>query len=429
MTQLRLCNLSRHSPLAVYELAWFAAGAAVSLAVVLGLRFRTRVRTAARTSKPAATSQAPLVLPRVPLDARRVALSLAEQLANLVSGLEGRAHNLIEAAPNRAMLPAAAEALLIDVQRLRTLHKKLIAFGQERAVERGSIDVAVLVASLTDEVQEMQLGMQLRWEPPPALPRIAAAPDIARDSLLFLIAALLRAERGATHLSIQAEHCFADREPSVQLELALEWITEAPTPVTDGVADTNLALDLEAANNLIACQGGNVWISHLPGRSVRAVVRWPAAVSAPIEPRQPSEVAIAATASPAAEPSNERAALRHQYGGALVLEADPAIRAMLASELKATGRAVFACADGASARTFLEATPDRFELIIVDDPKRLDDGNALARAIKSLAPNLKVCMLAQGNEPAPGAWPGLRCIQKPFGVHELRHALAAMLAK
>ncbi|HEX5050503.1 MAG TPA: hypothetical protein VFZ65_01910, partial [Planctomycetota bacterium] len=141
---------------------------------------------------------------------------------------------------------------------------------------------------------------------------------------------------------------------------------------------------------------------------------------------------IGATEPAPPEPATDRAAdaaraPRHDYGGARVREADPAVRAMLANELKATGRAVFACADGASAHSFLEATPDRFELIIVDHPKRLDD-SALAQAIRRLVPNIKVCMLAKDNELPQQSWPGLRCIQKPFGVHELRHTLAAMLA-
>jgi CheY-like chemotaxis protein len=112
----------------------------------------------------------------------------------------------------------------------------------------------------------------------------------------------------------------------------------------------------------------------------------------------------------------------------LVVESDPSVRAMVASELKATGRAVFACADSTSARTFLEATPDRFELLIVDHPQRLDGGDALAATIRTVAPGLKIFVMAAGTHAPNEAWPRVHHIQKPFGVHELRHALASVLA-
>ncbi len=136
--------------------------------------------------------------------------------------------------------------------------------------------------------------------------------------------------------------------------------------------------------------------------------------------------AVAAEPEPAADRAADGAA-PHRYGGALVLESDPSVRAMLASELKATGRAVFACADGASACTFLEATPDRFELLIVDHAQRLDGGDALAATIRAVAPGLKIFVLAAGRQPAE-PWAQVHHIEKPFGVHELRRALASILA-
>jgi DNA-binding response OmpR family regulator len=104
------------------------------------------------------------------------------------------------------------------------------------------------------------------------------------------------------------------------------------------------------------------------------------------------------------------------------------VRAMLASELKATGRAVFACADGASARTFLEATPDRFELLILDHAQRLEGGDALAATIRAVAPGLKIFVLAAGRHAPNEQWARMHHIEKPFGLHELRAALASILA-
>jgi hypothetical protein len=406
----------------VIELAWFAAGAAVAAAAAFVLRARAGREPMARSSAAPLAAPPPTERPRdagagLPDDARRCAVSVAEELATLVSGVEGRAHALIECAPHRELLPAAAEALLTAIQRLRTLHNKLLAYGQGSTAELGTTDLGDLIAGLGDELQNLQLGLELRWDPPPTLPRLAANPAVLREALLFLCSALLRAERGATQLTIDAEWSLADDAPGLHLELALEWAAECPSRSSDPGTDVAFSIEHQAAANLIQGLGGSVAFKHLPGRAAVALV------TLPVEP------ATADGWAPApAKTTDEPAGPRHRYGGALVLEADPSIRAMLANELKATGRAVFACADGAAARSFLAATPERFELLIVDHANRLHGDDALGEAIRNLAPNLKICVLGPGGAAPAETWPNMHRIEKPFGVHELRQALASVLA-
>lgn len=424
----------------MYEFVWIATGFALALVAAVLWRAARPAKSdpdaspspqasgdadgAAPSTADGAARSAPTVAqaPAISPESRRMALSLASELASLVSGVEGRAHHLIEAAPTRAQLPAAAEAMLAAVHRLRTLHTKLVAFGRGRPVEPGTTDVVELIAGLRDELQQMQLGLELRWEPPPDLPPVAASAAAVRDALLFLCAAMLRAERGATRLTLLAERGFADDAAHIDVELMLEWITPAHVPDVEAVLDDTFTLDLEAANHLVTSHGGELALTHLPGRSVRAVVRLPVAVAIVAAAAAPAP-AVAATEADAASGT-----LPHRYGGALVLESDPAVRAVLARELKASGRAVFACADGASAHTFLQATPDRFELLIVDDPNQLEQTTPLARTIRALAPSLKICLLTPSTAAPRTAWPDLHYLRKPFGVHELRRTLASILA-
>lgn len=367
---------------------------------------------------PGAPLAAPLPVGQA-LDAVQLARSLADELATLVSGVEGRAHHLIEAAPDRRQLPAAAEALLGAVQRLRHLHGKLVAFGRNRALEPGRTSLESALVAITDELQTLQLGIEVRRESAAHLPLLGVGPGVVHDTLRFVCAAMQRAERGATNLSISTELCFRDDEPVVQVELGLEWSHESPPNGHTPFADPAYTLDVEAAGHLIRGHGGELALSHLPGRSIRAVLRWPLAVR--------TAEADAAVAK-ATEPELEPAPAGHRYGGALLLEADAAVRDLLSRELKATGRAVFACADGAAARSFLLATPERFELLIVDHPERLEDDQALAATIRAVAPRLSILVLAPVSPPALLAWPDLRSVAKPFGVHELRRALASIPA-
>lgn len=392
------------------ELLWFVAGAACAALVA-------RLRHPRRPAAVEVLAAAPVAAP--PPETRQFARAVADELASLASGVEVGAQRLVEAAPDRASLPAAAEAMLAAVQPLRTLHRKLLAFDDSAGVAApGRAEIAPLLAELGRELSALQFGLEICHAPLGRLPAIAVPPAVARDALLFLCAALLRVERGATHLAIAGELGFTASEPRVQIEFSLEWIADAAQPAGAPTADAAFALELEAARRLIAAHGGELTLTHLPRRSVRAVVQWPAA--SPATP-MPEPASIAPAPTPAVAPT------AHRYGGALVLESDPSVRAMLASELKASGRAVFACADGASARTFLEATPDRFELLIVDDAGRLDGDDALGMAIRTVKPDLKIVVLEAERRGATPHWLHARHLQKPFGAHELRTALASIL--
>lgn|GEM_PF-3877126 len=405
----------------MYDFLWFALGVAVALAATE--LWRIVFKEAAPSSPHHGKSDAAQPPPKsidssVSPETHELALSMAEELASLVSALEGRAHHLIEAAPSRAKLPGAAEAMLGSVDRLRHLHSKLITFGRARPVVSGATDVSELIASIRDELQQMQLGLELRWEPPPELPHINADPEAVRDAMLFVCAALLRAERGATRLTFSTERSFSTDQPTIKVELNLEWITVPGHNPSPGALDQGFALEWEAAKHLVHSYSGELQVWHLPGKSVRAVVRLPIVmVDAP----------PAASAPEVDETSSKTDTGEHIYGGALVLESDPALRAVLARELKASGRAVFACADGESAHTFLQATPDRFELLIVDDAQQIDEHTPLARTIRAHAPALKICLLTPAPASAPAGWQTVHTLKKPFGVHELRHKLASIL--
>jgi len=354
-------------------------------------------------------------------DSREMALSMASELASLVSAIEGRAHHLIEASPDPMQLPGAAEATLISIARLRGLHSKLIAFGGARPPATGTTNVTELIGNLSEDLQQMQLGLELRFDPPADPPVVNACPAAARDAILFVCGALLKAERGATRLTFSVERSFATEDPEIIVELNLEWINSADSRKREELVAGEFALDLEAARQLIRSHGGELSLSHLPGKSVQAVVQLPMAVPPELQPAKPEE-------QPTAEnPATDADATPHNFGGALVLESDPTLRAVLSRELKASGRAVFACADGASAHTFLQATPDRFELLIVDDPHQLDEHTPLARTIREQTPSLKICLIAPNPAKPPTTWPTLHCLEKPFGVHELRRKLASIL--
>lgn len=357
--------------------------------------------------------------PAIDPELRVFARTFAEELANLASGVEGHAHTLIDVASRTELVPRAAEGLWGAVRRLRQFHGKLLAFVADRAPANGTTDLPRLLGGLREELRHMELGLTFAWRLPPRLPVLRVNHDELHDALLFLCAALLRLERGARRLTATAENSLDDGEPEVRLELLVEWDEDHGRQLPIGDPGAAFVFERDAARNLLENQGGALEIDHRPGHAARAVVRLPAVPSAPVG-------VAAAEAPPLPEPVVVLPRPTHRYGGVLLLEGDPAVRAMVAAELKTSGRAVFACADSAAARSLLQATPERFELLIVDHDERLDAQDPLAAAALRLCPSIRICVLAAQDRTRTVA-ADVHRIVKPFGPHELRAALLPVL--
>lgn len=393
--------------LSVQEALWFAAGGATAF-LALWLVARARPTPTPASPPPASGPEPAIELGKqARSDGQRDLLqALGEELATLASGIEGRAHHLIEAAPERRLLPAAAEDLDRAVRRLRRMHRKVAAFCGNEPTSHGQVELATALPRVTEAVQELHLGIELHFHPPTTLPPIAVAEATLVDLFAFLTAAMLRTEPGATRLNLIAEQSLSTvRE--VAFELTLEWISE-PTPAAQ--KPQRATMDFDACANLVRSQGGTIEFTHLPGKLVQALLTLPASERAPI-------------ANPPTIPPPTDG-----FGGALLLEPDPAIRAMVARELKTAGRSVFACADSNSARAFLENSPQRFELLVVDHAHRLTAEEPLARSLRAVAPELRVLVLdsATRGTLSPLTY---HTLPKPFGVPELREALALTLAR
>ncbi|MFO1076093.1 MAG: hypothetical protein U1E73_00040 [Planctomycetota bacterium] len=405
------------------ELAWFAAGVAVAGAAMQLLHRRRRASPAPApapgpTPAPAvetvsAADPEPVATTPHP-SGERVAAAVAEELANLVCAIDLATTDLVACAPEPPLVPRAAERLTHEVQRLATLHRKLQVLGDKVAAAAGTSDLAAVVGSLGDELQARRLGLQVQRDFRAELPAVQVAPAALREMLLFVCSAMFHSSN-ATRLVVAAEPCLATGS-RLRIELALEWSGE---PDRATVTEPAIAsIEAEAAGRLAAGHGGALRIQRCPNGGITAVLELPVATGFRSADEAPG---VASAPAPAA------VQVRHRFGGALVIENDPAIRAMLSRELRVQGRAVFTCADAGAARAFLEATPERFEVLIIDDNRRLADGAGLANAIKALTPELKVCVLGPAGATGNAQDSRLLCIRKPFGVDELRRGLAALL--
>jgi CheY-like chemotaxis protein len=344
-----------------------------------------------------------------------VAGSIGAELANLATGVEGHAQQLCEAMDQPALVVSRAEQLWRGVRRLRLFSEKIISFSQGSELEILQVEMRPLLSSLRQELEEYAGGsLKIELNIAASLPPALAAEYALRNSIIFLADTLLYLEPNASLLTISASNRLSEEDaPQVEIELSAEP-EDSAEPRTAPRQDVQYGY--LAARNLLINQGATLSFDHVEGLNVSCLITLPAAESA--DPDQAIQVG----------PNPEE---EHPYGGVLILEDDCSIREMLATELRKTGRNIFTAADGASARSLLEATPERFELLILDQQARGEPGDQLARRALDLHPEVKILLLSTDHSPgfklSRESRQRLVMIPKPFALMELREGIGILL--
>lgn len=340
-----------------------------------------------------------------------VAESVSAELASLASGIEGNAQLLCEAIGSPELVPPRAEQLWGAVRRLRALSEKIQFAIGSNVLRRGSLAVEDVLASVQHELDDWSYGrFQVAVDVAQSLPEVCANANALRRALLYLVEVLFAKEPSAGKLTMRAAINIAEDAQTVVLHIAVEveetLSAQAPHPAQIELAEA-------AARNLLAALDAEWTLEHIPGMEVSAWIALPVATEDSEEPAGPS-------------PSGDS----HEFGGVLILESDPAVRFMVGQELERTGRQVLLCADGTAARALWRATPERFELLIVDPRGRREMGDQLA-ADALTTKGVRIILLGVSDHPAlaaavSGPQPRVVIVPKPFGLMELRDALAQL---
>ena len=341
---------------------------------------------------------------------------LGSELADLATGVEGHAQLLCESIGNPRLVATQAQRLWSSVRKLRLFSEKVLSSRRTPAVRRTATDVGSLLKSLRQELEDYSgAGLRVKCATASFLPPAMADKQSLRKAVLFLVDTLLDLETDAGVLVLQASNKVDDDlVTSVEIEIRVEGEDSQRTG-RDAVQPSTLGY--AAANNLVHCLGGKLQLEHWPGLCSTARIQLD---SAPTE--EPAAVP---------EPLEEPLPTQHPFGGILIVEDDPGVRAVVAREMEKTGRRIFCCADGAAARSLFAATPERFELLILDREARRQPGAKFAAEALAQSPDLKILLLGcePGNERGIAPAPGARCKQlhKPFGIVELREAVHQLL--
>jgi len=352
----------------------------------------------------------PLAAP--PVELPELAAGVGAELATLASGIEGNAQLLCEAIASGEATEPHADHLCGAVRRLRTLSETI-----QLAV--GPVDVHVQPTCIDDVAAGVQHELvsagagrfQVVVDLASSVPEVHTDPRALRQALLLLAEVVFGREPGADKVTLRTRNALDEAAHAVVVEM----IAEVAEHVSAGtLADPRLLLAHKAAANVLTALGAEWALQVIPGVEATAYIALPAA-----DPE----------AEPPAVPEAPALPELHAFGGALVLESNPDVRHMVGKELERWGRQVFPCADAMAARALWHATPDRFELLVVEAHGGHAEGEALVVEALAKQPGTRAILLGRPELPAlalalasPGAH--VTSVSPPFGMMELRDALA-----
>lgn len=343
-----------------------------------------------------------------------LANGIGRELADLATAVQGNAQLLCEVASEPELVPRRCEHLWAGVNRLRMLTEKLLTFARDARLDRHAIDVALFLENVQREIETIHgsmLSVQIATSPflPPAL----AHGRSLHNAIRFIVDTLLEIEPRTYTVSIAAYADVAeDDATSVTIEICAEAEESGKPTRTPKEA---LELGYLAARRSLEAQSAHLAIQQVEGTSATAFITLEAELAE-----------LDAFDDEEASPETSV----HEFGGVLVLERNASIRSMIATEVERCGRKILTCIDAASARVLLEATPERFELLILEDSAPHVGGLGIAKTALRRTPHVKVLVLGNIAEKAPidAADSQLRVLRKPFGILELRTLLGTLLS-
>ncbi|HVM17075.1 MAG TPA: PAS domain S-box protein [Gaiellaceae bacterium] len=356
---------------------------------------------------------------------------VAHDFNNLLTAITG----YVDLARARAAGDATLERHLGEVRRsadrAAALTRQLLAFGRRQLLEPRVVELNDVVAGMADLVGRL-VGdrVQVEIELDPSSPRVEADPNQLEQVILNLAVnardaianvGVLRIRTGRRHVAPGDDVGLTySMEPG---EYALLSVADDGAGMPESVrrrafdpffttkaAGEGTGLGLSTVYGIVKQSGGHVELESEPGRGTAATVLLPL-TSAPAE--APPTERVAAPAHPAQET-------------VLLVEDEPAVRAVVEAALEEAGYSVVTAVDGVDALRASSSHDGPIDLVLSDVSMPRMGGLELLGRCAIERPGTATLLMTGYADAVPAGVPLLR---KPFSLDELRDAVRDVLAE
>jgi two-component system cell cycle sensor histidine kinase/response regulator CckA len=353
----------------------------------------------------------------------RLAGGVAHDFNNLLTAISGYAQLLLGRPELDVDVKSYADEIEQAAQRAATLTRQLLAFSRRQVLQPTLLDVNAVVGGMQDMVTRL-IGEHVRLE---LVLADTAAPVLADESQLEQVVVnlavnareampqggVLRVETATIVVSPDpAEPVPAGRYTTLTISdtgvgMTTEQLERLFEPFYSTKGEAGLGLGLATAHGIVHQSGGHitVWSEH--GRGANFRIWLPAS---------------AAGALPHAV-GREEPATAAGTGTVLLVEDEPAVRAVVAEMLAGSGYSVMAAADGAEALRLSSAHDGEIHLLVTDVVMPGMSGQEVARRIGEARPLTRTLFVSGYNEEAIQQHgvlaPGTAFLEKPFSASDL----------
>ncbi|MBM4062342.1 MAG: response regulator [Planctomycetes bacterium] len=364
----------------------------------------------------------------------KLAGGVAHDFNNLLTVIVGYAQT-IQAAPDcPAPVRDDACAVLDAARRAAGLTRQLLACSRRQMLSPQVLDLAAVVDRMAGMLRRL-VGEHIRLttEHRSGPCWVCVDPSQLEQVLLNLAVNARDAMRDGGLLTVATGHvevddavrrahpeCAAGSHVLLQVRdsgvgMTAEVLAQAFDPFfTTKGRGGGTGLGLATVHGIVRQSGGGVWLDSAPGAGTTASI---------LLPRRAAPPAAKTVAPPAVAPAMRRSTV-------LVVEDEPAVRALLCQTLAGEGHRVLEAADGAQGLAAALADPGPIDLVVTDVVMPVMGGLEMVRRLRERRPGQRVLFVSGYPEDgdAPGEPGGLdgELLAKPFTREQLLARIAAL---